>query len=65
MSMLDRMSLPQKFTILGIFLLLVAAVPTIFYINTVTAELEFAEREVSGIAPIVALQGVIQFSQQH
>ena len=65
MSVLDRISLPQKFTILGIFLLLIAAVPTTFYVNTVLDELDFAKREAAGVGPISALQGVIQVSQQH
>ena len=65
MPILDRMSLPQKFVTLGIFLMLIASLPTTFYVMTVIDELNFAEDEVAGTKPIIALQRVIQFSQQH
>nr|MCH9640062.1 nitrate- and nitrite sensing domain-containing protein [Betaproteobacteria bacterium] len=65
MFKLKNIKLPQKFIILGAFLLLVAAVPTTLYVKNVTSELDVAEREVAATTPILALQGVIQFTQQH
>lgn len=65
MSILDRISLPQKFTMLCVFLLLMAVLPTTLYIKGVIAELDFAKQEVAGTGPIIALQSVIQFTQQH
>jgi len=42
-----------------------AIMPTTFYIKNIAAELDFAKQEVSGTAPIVAIQTVVQFTQQH
>jgi len=42
-----------------------AVLPTTLYIKSVTAELDFAKQEVAGTGPIIALQSVIQFTQQH
>ncbi len=65
MSILDRINLSHKFTILGVILLLTAAVPTTFFILTVTDERQVAEQELAGTTPIIALQRVVQFTQQH
>ena len=65
MMLLNRMNMPQKLTILTVFLLLIAAVPMTIYINTVIAELDTAKREVAGTGPIIALQKAVQYVQQH
>ena len=65
MMLLNHMNMPQKLTILTVFLLLIAAVPMTLYINTVIAELDTAKREVAGTGPIIALQKAVQYVQQH
>ncbi len=65
MLLLNRMNMPQKLTILTAFLMLMAAVPAALYINTVIAELDTTKREAMGTQPVIALQKVVQFTQQH
>jgi len=65
MMLLDRMNMSQKLAILTVFLLLLAAVPVTFYINSVIAELDTTKREVAGTGPIIALQKAVQYVQQH
>ena len=63
--LLNRMYMSQKLTILTVFLLLIAAVPVTFYINSVIAELDTTKREAAGTGPIIALQKAVQYVQQH
>ncbi|MDV6340164.1 methyl-accepting chemotaxis protein [Nitrosomonas sp. Is24] len=65
MMLLNHMNMPQKLTILTAFLILMAAVPAALYINTVIAELDTTKREAAGTQPVIALQKVVQFTQQH
>ena len=65
MSFLEHMRLPQKFTVLGAIFLVMAAFPASFYIMTIANEVEVAEREAAGVAPIVAIHQVVQLTQQH
>lgn len=65
MSILDRISLSQKFTILCVFLLLMSILPATLYIMSVTDELAFAEREVAGTEPIYAIHNAVKYTQQH
>jgi methyl-accepting chemotaxis protein len=65
MSILDRMNLPQKLTIMSVVFLFIAAIPATFYTNSIFSQLDTTEHEVAGTGPIIALQKVIQFSQQH
>lgn len=55
MTLLDQMKMPHKLAILTIFLLIMAAVPTALYINTVIAELDTTKRETAGTGPVIAL----------
>lgn len=65
MMLFNRMNMSQKLTILTVFLLLIAAVPTTLYINTVIVELDITKHEVAGTEPIIALQKTVQYVQQH
>ncbi len=65
MTLLDRMNMSHKLTILTLTLMLIAAVPMSLYIHKVNSALDFAQREVIGTPPITALQKVIQYLQQH
>lgn len=65
MMLLNHMNMSHKLTILTVFLLLMAAVPSALYINTVIAELDTTKREAAGTSPVIALQKVVQFLQQH
>ena len=65
MTLLDRMNMSHKLTILTLILVLIAAVPMSLYIHKVNSDLDFVQREVVGTPPIIALQKVMQFLQQH
>ena len=60
-----RLSLIAKFLILGAIALLMAAVPTKIYLKQSSAEIDTARLELRGTGPFMALQGVIQATQQH
>lgn len=57
MSILQRLSISQKFIILGIMALLMMALPTGLYLKQTGAEIDTAQLEARGSAPVIALQG--------
>ncbi len=63
--MTHRLLLAQKFAILGAVALLMAAMPTVLYLQRSMAEIDTAKLELRGTAPLAALQTVIQRTQQH
>ncbi|WP_101103644.1 methyl-accepting chemotaxis protein [Macromonas bipunctata] len=65
MSLLDRLSLSRKFVVLGLIALLMAAVPTFLHVQKSVQQIRVAQDEVRGFAPLMALQKVVQFAQQH
>ena len=65
MSLLDQLSLMRKFVILGVIALLMAGVPTALLVKTSLENVRVAKQEVKGMPPLMAMQKVIQFSQQH
>ncbi len=65
MTLLDRMNMSHKLTILTLMLVLIAAVPMSLYIHKVNSDLDFVQREVVGTPPVIAMQKVMQYLQQH
>ncbi len=65
MSWLYRISLSQKFVVLGALALVMMALPTTLYLMRTADEVRTAERRVEGAATAVALQKVIQMAQNH
>ena len=65
MGLLGRLSLGQKFTILGLIALLMVLVPTGLYVGQSFASIRTAEAESRGMPPLMAAQKVIQLAQQH
>ena len=65
MSFLEHMSLPQKIAVLGTIFLVMAAFPASFYIMTIASEVDVAEQEVAGVAPIVSIHEMVKLTQQH
>lgn len=63
--MLNRLSLLQKFLILGLIALAMLALPTALHLRQAYAEINSAQQEARGMAPLMAMQKVIQFAQQH
>ena len=63
--MLDRLNLSNKFLILGLLALLMIAVPTAVHVTKSFEEVRVAKLEAQGMPPLMALQKVIQFAQQH
>jgi methyl-accepting chemotaxis protein len=65
MGLLGRLSLGQKFTILGLIALLMVLVPTGLFVSKSLADIRVAEMESRGMHPLMAMQKVIQLAQQH
>jgi methyl-accepting chemotaxis protein len=63
--MQHRLSLIQKFMILGIIALVIAAIPATLYFANTFKQHEIAVQEKRGSAPLIALNKVIQLSQTH
>jgi len=65
MSLVQRLSLGQKFMVLGALALCMVLLPTGIYMLRVSDDISFAKKEVSGAGPLVALNKVIQLTQTH
>ena len=65
MSVLHRLSLSHKFLILGALALGLVALPTSLYVNRALGEISVARLEVAGTQPAIAIQKVVQLTQQH
>ena len=63
--MQHRLSLIQKFMILGLLALLICALPALLYFSNSFKQQEKATLEKRGSAPLIALNKVIQLSQTH
>ncbi|WP_342130824.1 methyl-accepting chemotaxis protein [Hydrogenophaga sp. OTU3427] len=63
--LLQKLSLSRKFVVLGLMALLMAAIPTTLQMSRSLADIHTAQRAVRGMAPLMALQKVVQFAQQH
>ena len=63
--MQHRLSLIQKFMILGLLALIIAALPALLYFSNSFKQQEKATLEKRGSAPLIALNKVIQLSQIH
>jgi methyl-accepting chemotaxis protein len=63
--MQHRLSLIQKFMILGFIALLIAAIPALLYFSNTLHQQGKANLEKRGSAPLIALNKVIQLSQTH
>ena len=65
MNTLQRLSLAQKFIILGALALLMSALPSWIFLKQTAAEIDTARLEARGTAPVIALIQVLQLTQQH
>ena len=65
MSILHRISLLQKFLILGVLGLLMSLLPTWLYVSDALGDIAKARQEVQGAAPLLALNKVVQLMQVH
>jgi methyl-accepting chemotaxis protein len=65
MSSLHRLSLAQKFVVLGLVALIMVLVPTGLYFKNSWAEVAAAKREATATDAVVALNAVVQFTQSH
>lgn len=65
MAMLDHISLSRKFMVLGFIALMMAAIPTALQVHKSVEEIQDAKLEARAMPPLIALQRVIQFTQQH
>ena len=64
-AILERLSLPKKFTLLSLIALLLTAIPSYVYFNQANALLEALELEKEGVAPVSLALRTIQLTQQH
>ena len=65
MPILHRLSLAQKFNLLGVIALLLAGLPAWMYLKQSTADIDTAVLEAKGTAPVMALLNVVRLTQQH
>ncbi len=65
MSILHRITLPQKFFVLGMFALVMVALPTSLYLQRTADEIATASRRVEGAEAALALQKVVRLAQNH
>ncbi|WP_027994581.1 methyl-accepting chemotaxis protein [Simplicispira psychrophila] len=65
MSPLHRLSLLQKFLILGVIGLLMSLLPTWLYVNSALGDVAKARQQAQGAAPLLALNKVVQLMQVH
>ena len=65
MSLLHRLSLLEKFLILGTVGLLMSLLPTWLYVNDSLVNIAKARQEAQGAAPLLALNKVVQLMQVH
>ena len=65
MPMFDKLGLAQKFAILGGLVLVMVALPAGLLLQRTRADVQAAWLEAAGMAPLQALQKVVQLTQQH
>ena len=65
MSLLHRLSLAQKFMILGLLALVMVVFPATLYLRLAFQEAAQAERQVEGAQVLGEINGVIQSTQKH
>jgi methyl-accepting chemotaxis protein len=65
MSLLHRLSLAQKFSILGVIAAVMIGVPSALYFANARELVVSSEQEVKGTTPLVALNKVLQLTQAH
>ena len=53
MSILDRMNLPQKLTIMSVVFLFIAVIPATLFTNSIFSQLDTTEHKVAGAGPII------------
>ena len=65
MTLLHRLSLAQKFMILGFISLVLTVVPTTLYFSHSFEQYDAASAELMGSGPLIAINKVVQYSQTH
>ena len=65
MPMFDKLGLARKFAILGGLVLVMVALPAALLLRQTQADVRAARLEAAGMAPLQALQKVVQLIQQH
>ncbi len=65
MSILHRLNLAQKFIVLGVLALAMAALPTALYVQRAADDVATAKLESRGLLPLTDLQAVVKAVQQH
>ena len=65
MSILHRLSLAQKFLILGMISTLLVVIPTGMYLGEIYSQVVAAKREARASGPVVALDKLVQLTQVH
>ena len=63
--MLNNLKLLHKFIILGLVALVMTALPTALYVQKAVSEIGISRDESRAMAPLMAVQKVIQYAQQH
>ncbi len=64
-TLLHRLGLAQKFTILGLLALCMVALPTVLYLQRAFSDVALAQRQVQGGQVVSAVNRVVQSMQVH
>jgi methyl-accepting chemotaxis protein len=64
-SLLHRLSLTQKFLVLGLLALVMVLVPTALYFGTIQPVITVARQEDGAIKAVIALNATVQYAQTH
>jgi len=65
MSLLHRLSLAQKFLILGLVALVMTAIPSVLYFKKSMSDVAYAQHEDRAMGAVMALNNLVQFTQTH
>ena len=65
MHIFNKMALWQKLALLGLFSILLMAGPLYLYLKEVNADVQFAERELAGVAPVAMVLSKVKAIQKH
>ncbi len=65
MHFITRLKVSTRFAVLGAMAFLLAAIPTVIFVNDAYQSMALAQREASGTEPVVAVLKAVQLTQQH
>ena len=65
MNFVNRLKVSQRFVLLGVFALVLTLIPSLFFFRVSYQNIQVAQQEAAGIAPIKGVLKLVQLTQQH